>query len=58
LVQLRRDIWSSAGAAAQEGDRVGKKLEDFRTQIETLCRPIVNRELSRASEPSFFSRSK
>jgi hypothetical protein len=45
LIQLRQDIWSSTGKKAKEGDRVGKKLEDFRTRIETLCRPIVDREL-------------
>jgi hypothetical protein len=27
-----------------EGDRVQKKLDDFKNGIATLCRPIVNRE--------------
>jgi hypothetical protein len=57
-VQLRRDIWSSTGATAKEGDRVGEKLEVFRTRIEALCRPIVDRELSRSAQPTFFSRSR
>jgi len=55
-VQLRRDIWSSTGATAKDGDRVGEKLEGFRTRIEALCRPVVDRELSRAAQPTFFSR--
>lgn len=44
-VQMRQDIWSSTGASAKEGDRVGRKLEEFRSRIEALCRPIVDREL-------------
>ena len=55
---LRRDIWTSTGATAKEGDRVGEKLEVFRTRIEALCRPIVDRELSRSAQPTFFSRSR
>jgi hypothetical protein len=54
-VQMRRDISSGSSATAKEGDRVGKKLEDFRTRIETLCRPIVDRELSRGAQPTSFS---
>ena len=53
-VQLRRDIWSGTGATAKEGDRVGEKLEVFRTRIEALCRPIVDRELSRTARRTFF----
>jgi hypothetical protein len=52
-VQLRQDIWSGTDAMAKEGDRVSKKLEDFRTQIEALCRPVVDRELSRPAQPTW-----
>jgi hypothetical protein len=48
-VQLRRDIWSSAGGPAKEEDKVGTKLEEFRTQIEVLCRPLIDRELGGAT---------
>jgi hypothetical protein len=44
-VQMRQDIWSSTGQRAKEGDRVGKKLDEFRARIEVLCRPIVDRGL-------------
>jgi hypothetical protein len=49
LVQLRRDIWSSTGEAAKEENKVGTKLEDFRTRIEALCRPLIDRELGGAT---------
>jgi hypothetical protein len=48
-VQLRRDIWSSTGEAAKEEDQVGTKLEEFRTRIEALCRPLIDRELGGAT---------
>ena len=50
-LQLRRDILSSTDATTNDGDEVGQKLENFRTRIEELCRPIVDRELSRAEQP-------
>jgi hypothetical protein len=46
-VQLRRDISSSSGATAKDGDAVGTKLEKFRERIEALCRPAVDSEFRR-----------
>jgi hypothetical protein len=43
-VEFRRAIWSSEGATAKEGDNVGTKLEQFRTRIEELCRPVIDKE--------------
>jgi hypothetical protein len=43
-VEFRQCIWSSSGAIAKEGDKVGTKLEQFRTRIEELCRPIITKE--------------
>ena len=51
-VSARLDIFSSDGASAKDGDRVGKKLEDFRSKIEELCRPIVDRDLSPNIHPA------
>jgi hypothetical protein len=44
-VDLRRAIWSSNGANAKEADPVGTKLEQFRTRIEALCRPVLEKNL-------------
>jgi len=49
LTRLEADVWSGMAAAYSkeelpEGDRVQKKLDDFKNGIATLCRPIVNRE--------------
>jgi hypothetical protein len=38
-LQLREDIW-----AAGPGDRVEKLLQEFRTGIERMCGPVINRE--------------
>jgi len=51
-VSARQDIFSSNGASAKDGDRVGKKLEDFRSKIEALCRPFVDRELRSERTPA------
>jgi hypothetical protein len=42
----RVDVFASPDVVA-EGDRVGKLLEEFKTEIEKLCRPIVDREYKR-----------
>lgn len=42
--QCRRDIWDH-GTFEPEKDKVGKKLSEFRTEIEALCRPVVDNEL-------------
>jgi hypothetical protein len=49
--QLRADITTGIGKFAKEGDRVGKKVEEFRSGIEALCRPIVDRTY-KANRPS------
>ena len=41
--QMEWDIWDH-GDVEKERDRVGKKLEEFRSKIEALCRPIVDAE--------------
>lgn len=41
--QLRRDI-ADHGGFEKGRDRVGQKLEQFRTKLEELCRPIVERQ--------------
>lgn len=41
---FRADVWGPYGKFTKEGDKVGKKLQDFRDQMETLCRPIVDQE--------------
>lgn len=41
--QMRADVWKGYGKLAKDGDKVGKKLTDFQTQIESLCRPIVKK---------------
>ncbi len=48
--QLRADIWSGVGDAmkTKEGDRVGKKLNEFQAEIEELCRPIVDRQYGKS----------
>jgi hypothetical protein len=45
--QFRADVWEAYGRLAPEGDRVGKKLTDFRDGIEALCRPVIDRNYGR-----------
>lgn len=42
-LELRADLWGW-GDSEDGGDRVGRKLQSFRQQIEALCRPVVNRK--------------
>ena len=42
--QLRIDIWHTDGMPIEK-DTVGRMLLDFRSQMEALCRPIVDKEL-------------
>ena len=42
--RFRADIWDAYGPLAEGGDRVGEKLTEFRTRMEALCRPIIDRE--------------
>lgn len=42
--QFRADVWPAYGRRAKGGDKVGQKLSDFTKQMESLCRPIVDRQ--------------
>jgi hypothetical protein len=41
---FREDVWAAEAQVNGHVDRVGSKLADFRSQIEQLCRPIVDNE--------------
>jgi len=45
--QLRADLAAADGALANEGDRVGRRLDAFRDGIEKLCRPVMDREFGK-----------
>ena len=47
--QLRADI-SGHSTAAEEGDRIGRMLNDFREGLIRVCRPIVDRGYRPATE--------
>lgn len=42
MEQMRRDIWDHKEFEAEK-DEVGKKLKDFRSKVESICRPIVTK---------------
>ena len=42
--RFRADIWPAYGNLAKGGDEVGQKLSEFKTRMENLCRPIIDRE--------------
>jgi hypothetical protein len=41
--RFRADVWSAPGMSAKGGDQVGQKLIEFRTRMEALCRPVIDR---------------
>jgi len=41
---FRADVWPAYGKLAKGGDEVGQKLSEFKTKMENLCRPIIDRE--------------
>jgi hypothetical protein len=45
--RFRADIWPAYGRKAKGGDTVGQKLADFKAQMQTFCRPIVDREFGK-----------
>jgi hypothetical protein len=45
--RFRADVWGAHGAFAEGGDLVGQKLTEFRTRMEALCRPIIDRQYGR-----------
>lgn len=44
--QLEADIWSGYGEAIEtrDGDKVGRKVQEFVDGVERLCRPIVDEQ--------------
>lgn len=51
---FRADVWAGYGKALDRGDEVGKKLADFVAGMESLCRPIIDRQLEKG--PSLTAR--
>ena len=41
---FRADVWPTYGRLAKDGDKVGKKLAEFRGKMEQLCRPVIDRQ--------------
>ncbi len=50
--QMRVDIYGHGSQFTKEGDRVGAKLDDFRSGMESLFRPIIDREYRDVKETS------
>ena len=44
--QLEADVWSEYGDVIEtrDGDRVGRKVQEFVDRVEALCRPIVDEQ--------------
>ena len=41
---FRADVWPAYGDLAKGGDEVGRMLTEFKDKMETLCRPIIDRQ--------------
>jgi hypothetical protein len=54
--RCRADVWEAHGELAEGGDRVGQKLATFRTNMETLCRPIIDREYGKVPRKGIVER--
>jgi hypothetical protein len=54
--RFRADVWEAYGELAEGGDRVGQKLATFRMNMETLCRPIIDREYGKVPRKAVFRR--
>jgi hypothetical protein len=50
------DVWAPQAQLPGHTDKVGQMLSDFRTQVEQLCRPVVDRGFRIASDRGFFRR--
>jgi hypothetical protein len=48
--QMRVDIYGHGGQYTKEGDRVGAKLDDFRSGMGALFRPVIDREYQTIKE--------
>jgi len=42
-LQLRADVWRGREKFAKEGDRVGRRISEFRAKMELLCNPVIGR---------------
>lgn len=47
---LHAAVWPVYGKFAKDGDTVGKKLNQFRSEVESACRPVIDREFGRAKK--------
>jgi hypothetical protein len=52
---FRAAVWPAVGLA-KRGDKVGQKLTEFRTKIENLCRPIIDREYGKVPRKGIAAR--
>jgi hypothetical protein len=52
--QCRRDIWDH-GDFEPEKDKVGKKLAEFRSKMEGMCRPVIDQRLGMRAGVNFLS---
>ena len=50
--QQEFDIWEGLVKMAPDGDRVTKKLNEFREGLEAICRPVLDRKYREVKEPS------
>lgn len=54
--RFRADIWAEYGDRAKGGDKVGQKLSEFKTKMENLCRPIIDREYGKVPRKGVVGR--
>jgi hypothetical protein len=54
--RFRADVWPAYGKVAKGGDQVGQKLSEFKTKMENLSRPIIDREYGKMSRKSVVGR--
>jgi hypothetical protein len=54
--RFRADVWPAYGSRAKGGDRVGQKLSEFTGKMESLCRPIIDREYGKGSRKAVLGR--
>jgi hypothetical protein len=54
--QFRADVWPAYGSITKGGDKVGQKLSQFKTKMENLCRPIIDRVYGKAPRKAVIGR--
>lgn len=54
--QFRADVWPAYGLQAKDGDKVGRKLAEFKAKMEILCRPIIDREFAKERQKALVCR--